>query len=183
MGRTPKPRSKRGFRPFAAARFPTQAAVTAITSCVTMMHADINGAAAFGLPFDSISQLRQHRGIGQVKKKRGCQEIEKNAVLEEGRQSRRLRLALFLDRSTNAGVVDLGGIYSKKGHGCGNGEQRGNHEDRAVTKFVADKCDEQGGENVPGGIECLILPKLLVKSTGPNNPECDSCNCGREKSS
>ncbi len=55
MGRTPKPRSKSDFRPFAAARFPIHAAVTAITSCVTMMHADMNGAAAFGLPFDSIS--------------------------------------------------------------------------------------------------------------------------------
>ena len=53
--RTPKPRSKSGLRPFAAARLPIQAAVTVMTSCVTMMHADINGAAVFTLFCDSIS--------------------------------------------------------------------------------------------------------------------------------
>jgi hypothetical protein len=118
------------------------------------MHADMNGAAAFRLSFDSnLAQFRQHRGVRQVKKKGGRQETKKNAVLEESGQSLRLNLALFLDRSTSAGIVDLPGIYKKQRHGCGNGEQRGNHEDRTVTEFIADIGDEQGSEYIACGIE------------------------------
>jgi len=144
----------------------------------------MNGAAAFRLSFDSnLAQFRQHRGVRQVKKKGGRKETKKNAVLEESGQSLRLNLALFLDRSTSAGIVDVLAIYGKERRDCGNGEQRGNHEDCTVTKFVAGITDEQSAKHVASGIECLILPKLLAKSTGPNNPKCDGRNSGPEKRS
>jgi hypothetical protein len=43
--------------------------------------------------------------------------------------------------------------------------------------LVADKSNQQRGEDIPRGIERLILPELLVESRSPNNPECDRRDC------
>src|ERR1700683_119215 len=125
-----------------------------------------------------LAQFRQHRGVRQVKKKGRRPEINENAGLEKSRPSLRRNLALFLDRTSGASIIDLPGIYEKERGGSRNGEQCSHCEYRAVAKLVAHVGDKQSGEDVPGGIEGLILPELFVKRCGANNPERDCCDCG-----
>src|SRR5580704_3604336 len=64
-----------------------------------------------------------------------------------------------------------------------NSQERGNHEYRAIAEFVAHISNEQRGENVPGGIKSLILPKLSIESSRANNPERNRRDRGRKERS
>ena len=106
------------------------------------------------------------------------QEINENAILEESRPSLGVGLAFLLDRPASARIVDLLGIDAKQGHGSRNSEHGSYGEYRAVSELVAHVRDKQRGEDIPSGIEGLILSELFVKSGSPNDPECDCCDCG-----
>src|SRR6267143_1209905 len=116
-----------------------------------------------------------------MKKKSARQEGKKNTVPQEWGQS--LRLASFFDCSSRPGVVDLLWINGKEGRCRGDSQQRRNREDGAIPELVADIGDQQSSKYIAGGVECLIFSELIVKGTGPDNPECHGGNGGREKSS
>src|SRR5579863_3619736 len=116
-----------------------------------------------------------------MEKKGRRQEINENAVLEKSRPSFGVNLAFLLDRPASAGIVDLPGIDAKQRRGSRNGEQGSYGEYRAVSELVAHVGDKQRGEDIPSGIEGLVLAELLVKSRSPNNPERDRCDCGSQE--
>src|ERR1700689_5041602 len=101
-----------------------------------------------------------------MEKKGRRQEINENSILEDSRPSLGVNLAFLFDRPASAGIIYLPGIDAKERHGSRNSEQGSYGEYRAVSELVAHVSDEQSGEDVPGGIEGLILPELFVKRCG-----------------
>src|SRR5258708_1267500 len=116
-----------------------------------------------------------------MKKKSARQEGKKNTVPQERGQS--LRLAFFFDCSSRPGVVDLLWINGKEGRCRGDSQQRRNREDGAIPELVADIGDQQSSKYIAGGVECLIFSELIVKGTGPDNPEGHGGKGGRGKKS
>src|ERR1700722_7016368 len=186
MGRTLKPMSRRGFRPRALAALPSQEALPAMTSCVTMMQADMKGAMSLALPRESISPSSgSMAALARWKRKQQRRKSAKVRLVKMARHQ--LSGAAYwpsVGRSPRARLLSMSlGLDLAKDEKRGDGKHGGDEEDAAHSVQVADAGQQQRGDHVACGVEALIAAELTIEAGPPDDAEGDGGEGGGDDGS